>query len=232
MNKRKKKHVIAVIQARMGSTRLKNKMLIKLHGIPIIKWVISRVLNTKKIEQVIVTIPKGDNDNELYSFLKSIDVRIHRGSEFDVLTRFHEAASLFNATHVVRICADNPLVSPEEIDNLIDFYFSENCDYAYNHVPINNLYPNGLGAEIVSLDILNSINKKAYQEDHREHIFNYIWDNEDKYSIKTFDPPNRKIRHPEIKLDLDTQEDLLFLESRPIAINMSSEKIVSLFADN
>ena len=232
MNSNKDNNVIAVIQARMGSTRLKDKMLTELHGIPIVKWVVDRVLNSKKIDQIIVTIPKGDDDNKLYYFLQSTGVKIHRGSELDVLRRFHEAASLLQPKYVVRVCADNPLVSPEEIDNLIDFYLSKDCDYAYNHIPRNNLYPNGLGAEIVSIDILKSINNKAFIEEHREHIFNYIWDNQDKYNIKTFDPPNINVRHPRIKLDIDTQDDLMFLESRPINISMSSETIVSLFKDN
>ncbi len=225
-----KSNIIAVVQARMGSSRLKDKMLLDLHGTPIIEWVIKRTSLSKKIDDLIVTIPEGSDDDVLYYFLRKLDLKIYRGSELDVLDRFYSAAASFNPSHVVRICADNPLISPNEIDNLIDFYFSEkNCDYAYNHIPRKNLYPDGLGAEIVSFDVLDIIYRKAKSKEQREHIFNYIWDKEDQFIIKTFDPPNKKIREPDIKLDIDTIDDYELLQSKAISLNMNSEEIVSLF---
>ena len=102
----------------------------------------------------------------LGTFLESIGADVFRGSEFDVVDRFYKVSRNLKANHIVRICADNPLICPDEIDRLIDYYFEENCDYAYNHMPKNNKYPDGLGAEICSMDILDEIHNKSYSSSH------------------------------------------------------------------
>ena len=181
---------VAIIQARMGSSRLQNKMLLNFHGDPIIKWVFHRVLKAKKIDQIIFAIPDTKEDDELFLYLKSMNAFVYRGNENDVVDRYYHAAELFKASRIVRICADNPLICGSEIDRLINFFDQNKCDYAYNHIPKNNLYPDGLGAEICSIEILKEIYLNSQSQLHREHVFDFIWDNSDKYIIKTFNPPN------------------------------------------
>lgn len=220
-------NIIAIIQARMNSRRLPNKMLLDFHGHPICEWVFRRVLQANKINKVVFAIPEIEQDDLLETFLESIGAEVFRGSEFDVVDRFYKVAKELNADHIVRICADNPLISPDEIDRLIDFYYRENCDYAYNHMPKKNLYPDGLGAEICSMEILDEIHKKSYINSHREHLFNYLWDNENNYNIKTFNPPVN-ISYPQIKLDIDTPDDYEALLSKKYMINMSAVEIINL----
>jgi len=160
---------IAIIQARLGSTRLPNKMLLSLHGKPIIEWVIKRVKKSKLLDDIIVAIPNTKKDDVLEFYLKRLDVKVFRGSETNVLNRFYEAVKNDNVKNIVRVCADNPLICGEEIDNLIKFYLENKCDYAYNHIPKNNLYPDGLGAEIVSFELLNWLNKNVKKRKHKEH---------------------------------------------------------------
>ena len=99
-------------------------------------------------------IPDNHSDDILSNKINKLGSNLFRGDENNVLKRYYETALEFKATHIVRLCADNPLVLPSEIDRLIDNYFKSNCDYMYNHIPLNNLYPDGLGAEIISFDLL------------------------------------------------------------------------------
>ena len=221
---------IAVIQARLGSTRLPNKMMLSLHGKPIIEWVIKRVQKSKLLDDIIVAIPDNKINDILEYYLKTLDVKVFRGSENNVLNRFYEAVKDENATNIVRICADNPLICGKEIDNLIDFYKKNRCDYAYNHIPKNNLYPDGFGAEIISFDLLKWLNENVKEGKHKEHCFSYIWDNQDKFIIKTFNP-KKELQYPNIKLDVDTFEDYYKLATKPISINMDAEEIIKIFKD-
>ena len=112
---------------------------------------------------------------------------------------------------------------------MIEFYKKNNCDYAYNHIPYKNNFPNGIGAEIVSTKILKKIYFKAKKTSHKEHIFNYIWDNKDYFKIKTYFHRNKKLNYPKIKLDIDYINDLkMFREIRP-KINDNAEIIISKY---
>lgn len=219
---------VAIIQARIGSTRLKNKMLLSLHGKPIIEWVIKRVQKAELLDDLIVAIPDTKENNLLESYCHNYGVKTYRGAENDVLDRFFKAAIIVKASKIVRICADNPLIDPEEIDNLITFFNNNECDYAYNHIPYNNYYPDGLGAEIVSLQTLEKLNLKA-KKTEREHVFNYIRTNQAEFRIKTFDPIFKELWHPELKFDIDTIKDYEYLHSQKYVIGINSIELVKLF---
>ena len=222
---------IAIIQARMGSTRLPNKMMLSLKGKPIIEWVVKRVQTSKLIDKIIVAIPNIKKDDILENYLKNfLKVDIFRGSESNVLNRFYEAVKNEKAKNIIRVCADNPLICGEEIDNLINFFEKNRCDYAYNHIPKNNLYPDGLGAEIISFKLLKWLNENVKEEKHKEHCFSYIWDNQDKFIIKTFNP-KKELQYPNIKLDIDTFDDYYKLALSPIDINMKAKEIIKIFKD-
>ena len=195
-------NIVAIIQARMGSARLPYKMMLSLHGHPIIEWVLKRVKSSQKLHSIVVAIPLSSENDILEKYLRSLEVDVYRGNEEDVLLRFYEAAKLKKATHIVRVCAHNPLISSEEIDYLIKFYFGNPCDYAYNHIPVGNTYHDGLGAEIISFDLLECLEKNAVEQKYREHCFSYITDHPDRFSIKTFDPVNKRIACLELKLDM------------------------------
>jgi len=215
----------AIIQARMGATRFPNKMLLNFHGYPIIEWVYRRVLQSKMLDGIIFAIPDTDEDDLLQWFLESIGAKVFRGSETDLVDRYYKVAKSFFVKDIVRICADNPLICASEIDRLIVYFNQNNCDYAYNHIPRNNSYPDGLGAEICNINLLEEIYTKASEPDHREHLFNYVWDNSNQYSIQTFNPP-KELAYPELKLDLDTPKDYKRLLKRAYRIEMSATEII------
>jgi len=223
--------VIGVIQARIGSTRLPLKMMLSLHGKPIIEWVVRRVQKSRLLDDLIVAIPISEDNDVLEKYLQELNVQVFRGSESNVLNRFYESVKDINATQIVRICADNPLIDGLEIDNLIEFYRNNPCDYAYNHIPRDNRYPDGLGAEIISFDLLKNLNEIVQMQHHKEHCLSYITDNKNKYVIKTFNPLDSDLHHPELKFDVDTFDDYYKLAMKDFDINISSKELVKLFLE-
>ena len=212
------KRVSAIVQARMGSTRLPNKMMLWLHGEPVIGWIHKRLINAKEIDSVIYAIPDTLENNTLEEYLNTQNAKIYRGSEQDVLNRFYNAAIISKADIIVRVCADNPLISPTQVDHLVKYYSNSTLDYAYNHVPINNNYPDGLGAEITNIATLRRIEHSATHPSHREHVFNFVRENPDLFTIGTFDPVDNFMMQPQLRLDLDSTDDyrrLLQLKLKP-----------------
>ena len=220
-------NIAVIVQARMGASRLPGKMLLPLHGIPIVEWVFRRVKKARLIHGVIFAIPDTEDNDILNAYLEKIGATVYRGSELDVVERFYFAAKKMNATNIVRVCADNPFIAGSEIDQLVQFYLKSSCDYVYNHIPKNNCYPDGIGAEIVSFQILKSVNDQAKDPRQREHIFNFIWDNPAKFEILTFDPADERLAHPDIKLDIDTQQDYEKLCKMRVDIEMEAFEIVA-----
>ncbi len=225
---------VALVQARLGSSRLPMKTLLCLRGAPLIDWVVLRAAKSKLLDRIVVAVPDTELDEVLAAHVRErlmpLDARIavFAGPENDVLERFRAAGAAHNASRVVRICADNPLIWGGEIDHLIRFYESAGCDYAYNHIPQGNAYPDGLGAEMLSFSLLERIAAEASDPRHREHCLSYIWDNAARFDIRTFDPPDPALRHPEIRLDMDSREDFRRLALLPLRMDMTPAEVLEL----
>lgn len=221
-------NIVAVIQARLGSSRLPLKSLLTLNQSPIIDWVRERVGAARLVNRVIVAIPDAPLDAALAAHLRARGFEYMTGSETDVLGRFAKVARASDADLVLRVCADNPLIWGEALDRLIEFHKAGKFDYSYNHIPRNNLWPDGLGAEIVSRDLLDEMERKAREPSQREHCLNYIWDNADQFKIGTFDPEEDWLKRPDLKLDIDSPEDFVRLATLPIRKDLDAREIVEI----
>ena len=222
---------IAIIQARVGSTRLPFKMMLSLHGKPLIEWVIRRVQESKLLDSIIVAIPISKDNDLLERYILELGVKVYRGSENNVLERFYKSVKNKNYDQIVRICADNPLIDGNEIDNLINFYNNNKCDYDYNHIPRGNNYPDGLGAEIITFSMLKYLYKVVSTQHHKEHCLSYLTENSNLFSIKTFNPPNGRLHHPNMKFDVDTFNDYKRLCMKDFNIDVSSQDLIKLFLE-
>ena len=201
--------IIAIIQARMGSSRLPAKVLTDLRGKPVLQRVVSRAKRAQLLDQVVVATTHSPRDDAI------IDVcRVHgwdhfRGDEYDVLDRYYRAASHFKADVIVRITSDCPLIEPEIVDRVVDGYLEEHnqIDYASNVFPFRS-FPRGLDVEAVSKDAL----RRAWQQDRnpvwREHVTLYIQRNPDLFKTKNVTNP---VDHSSMRWTVDTLEDLTFL---------------------
>ena len=225
--------VVAVVQARMGSSRFPGKMMAKLGDQELMSWVLTRVCDAKELDQVVLATSTSGDDDQLVEVASNFKVMVVRGSQDDVLDRFVQASRESKADLVVRVCADNPFVAAEEIDRLVVAHKSGSFDYSCNHQQrLGNRYADGFGAEVVSTSLLNEISKLTTQTTHREHVTSYVWDNSAKFRIQAVMAPS-DLAFPEIKLDIDTPEDVQklnqFVQKYAITTACSAAKIVQAF---
>lgn len=218
--------VVAIVQARLGSSRLPLKSLLCLRDVPLIDWVVRRLKTAARLDGLVVAVPDTPLDRVLLEHLQRRGVPCLAGPEQDVLARFCLAARQADAGLVVRVCADNPLIWGEAVDRLVDFYRAGRWDYAYNHIPRNNLWPDGLGAEILSRELLDALDAQARQTAQREHCLNYLWDNAARFRLGTFNPTEPWLQRPDLKLDVDQPQDFQRLALLPLHPDMDARAIV------
>lgn len=178
--------IAAIIQARMGSTRLPGKVLKKINDIPMLKYQIERVEKAKLIDKVIVATSTLPNDDKIALFCEMNNISCYRGSENDVLSRYSDAAVEYNVDTVVRLTADCPLIDPNIIDKTIDLFNYSNVDYAANTVPPKtSCFPDGSDVEVCSMLAIERASKEATSEEDREHVTFYFWKSAEKHGFRT-----------------------------------------------
>ncbi len=199
---------VALVQARMGSTRFPGKMLQLLGSHPILEWVLRRVSRAKFIDEVVLATTDRSIDDPLVELAKHLGTGVFRGSETDVLGRFAAAAVHYRAEIVLRICADNPFVDPDELDRLVQEFNENSCDYACNHQDrLGSRYADGFGAEILSNQLLQQIAKLSSEPKHREHVTLYLWDHAKQFTLYSIQAPP-ELAYPDMRFDLDEKKDL------------------------
>ena len=221
--------ICALIQARQNSKRYNEKIFAKIDNRYLYEWVYYRLKKSKKINKIFFIVPSNNKNLELKKHLINNNIDHFTGPQNNVLKRFFLSANKTKAKHIVRICADNPFICWKSIDQLVNFYLKSKCDYAYNHIPYKNNFPDGIGGEIISYKALKNIFLNAKKTSYKEHVFDYIWDNKNKFIVKTYNHKNKKLNYPKIRLDINTKKDFLRLNSINAKIGDSSEKIIEKF---
>ena len=205
--------VIGIIQARMGSTRFPGKMSADLGGYPIIDWVIRRSKRSQLVHKLVLATSTLSENDYLVERAKKYSITSYQGSENNVLSRFVQVAKKENAGVIVRICADNPFICGNEIDRIVKLFLTKKPDYAFNHIPgMGNNYVDGIGAEVFSLKTLTKIADNAIGAAHLEHVTKFLWDHSTDFTIETIRAPVG-LNHTEISLDIDTSEDLEYIDN-------------------
>lgn len=203
--------IIAIIQARMGSQRLPRKTLMPLAGIPLIDHVLERALLSQLITKVVVAIPETLENEPIVQRAERLGVTVFRGSENDLVKRYYDAAVSFKADIVVRICADNPLIHPSEIDRIIRYYLNNKYDFVSNVGPVmGNDYPDGLGAEVFSFSALRWIYENIADIHAREHVHENFYQNKNRFKLGTVMCP-KEFACSDIVLDINTKEEYDFI---------------------
>jgi len=164
--------VVAIIQARMGSSRLPGKSLAEIENRPMLWHVIQRVKRARLVDRVVVATSIAPADDVIEKMCQENDVPCYRGSENDVLDRYYHAARAEKAAQVVRITADCPLIDPEVIDRVVRRFQRGDLDYASNAMV--RTYPDGLDTEICSFFALERAWHEATKASEREHVTPYL----------------------------------------------------------
>jgi spore coat polysaccharide biosynthesis protein SpsF len=200
--------VVAIGQARMGSTRLPGKTMMSLMGKSLIQHVIERVKRCRRVDEIVIATTTNPEDDALERFCRSLDVSVYRGSQNDVLDRFCKASQASKADHIVRFTCDDPLIDPANFDTMIEAHIKEKADLTYTK---DMPWGTGLGNCAISGKALkrSCIDSIGKEPRYREHADEYILDNPQTFKILALecDPDLKR----DYRLTVDTPEDMRFM---------------------
>ena len=204
--------IAAIVQARMGSSRLPGKVLMNIGDQPLLWHVIRRVRAAKSIDQIIVATTENTADAPLREFLDGLNIPTVCGSEIDVLDRFYQAAKQFKADVIVRITPDDPFKDPEIIDHAVQLItaatsavdYVSNCSYDGS---IPSTYPEGLDIEVLTFPCLEKMWKEAKLPSEREHLTPYLFNHADRFNILGF---QHTTDLSDLRWTIDYEKDLAF----------------------
>jgi spore coat polysaccharide biosynthesis protein SpsF len=205
--------IVAIIQARMGSSRLPGKILRRLLDDTVLGHVVKRARAAGKIDQVVVATTLSSMDEVVVREAERLGVTATRGSEVDVLDRFYRAARQVQADVIVRITSDCPLLDPALVDDMVGKFMSlkaggASVDYLSNTVI--RTYPRGLDAEVFTFDALEKAHTQAASTAEREHVTPYLYRHSEVFRIEQYTGQQDLSHH---RWTLDTIEDWQLLSA-------------------
>jgi len=196
---------VAIIQARMGSSRLPGKVLRDVNGMTMLDRVVRRVRRSQYIDQVVVATSDLLQDRAIVNHCRDFGYSVFAGHHLDVLSRFLDAANQFEADRIIRITSDCPLIDSGLIDQVVIKLENDPfLDYACNFFP-KRMYPRGLDAEAFTIQTLRLADKLSRDMSQREHVTLQIYQNASLYRIGSVQP-RRDYSH--LRWTVDTGEDL------------------------
>jgi spore coat polysaccharide biosynthesis protein SpsF len=203
------KNVVAIIQARMSSSRLPGKVLADLGHQPVLAWMVHRTRRANLIDRVVVATTTDPSDDPVAKFCLANEIALTRGSMNDVLDRYYQSAKHFKADVVVRLTGDCPLIDPEMLDENLEVFLEADppLDFAANRLPppYKRTIPIGLDAEYCTFKALEYAWRVAGEKHQREHVMPYFYEHPEKFTILhiTHEPD-----YGQYRWTVDTPEDL------------------------
>lgn len=197
--------ISAIIQARMGSTRLPGKVLMTLCEKSVLENIIDNLLKSKYVKKVIVATTDTPQDDKIEFVISKANATVFRGSELDVLDRYYNAAKTNKIKNVIRITGDNPIIDYRILDECIEKFYDNKIDYFRTEA-----LPLGMGFEIFTFEALEKAYLNATKAYEREHVTPYLYDTNNKFSILSY----KYVRdYSGYRLTIDTQEDFEVIKS-------------------
>ncbi len=202
--------ITAIVQARIGSTRLPGKILKELSGKSVLWHVVNRLSHSKLCNKIVIATTTEPEDDVVENYCVENNFPYYRGSSENVLSRYYETAKVFGAEIIIRITSDCPLIDPEIIDKMLEQFLSEKSkiDYMSNVFP--RMFPRGLDTEIFTCDALEISFNNAVNQNDLEHVTPYIYQHPEKFKIKNFANDKDLSFH---RWTIDTTEDYELIKS-------------------
>jgi spore coat polysaccharide biosynthesis protein SpsF (cytidylyltransferase family) len=207
--------VVAIIQARLGSTRLPGKVLIELDGMAVLGHVIARAQRIAGVDEVAVATTPASEDDGVAEYAGDRGATVFRGDELDVLNRYGDCAREMNADAVVRITADCPLIDPELSGRVVLRYLEGDIDYASNYKPPT--FPDGLDTEVFSFAAIDEAQRSADRPSEREHVTPYIWQHPENFRLANI---TQEVDHSGLCWTLDSPQDLEMMQALATHLEM------------
>jgi spore coat polysaccharide biosynthesis protein SpsF len=218
--------VLAILQARMTSSRLPGKVLMDIEGMPMIGRQLERIKESKLIDEIVVATSTESTDDQLAYYVEESGVNIQRGPLEDVLQRFIEVLDVYDFKHIVRLTADCPLADSDVIDGTIEMYLNSNLDYVSN--TLKRTFPRGLDVEVFKDGVLRDVAKKDKSAMSREHVTYGIYTRTGLYSTGNY---SQNPSFANFRWTVDTQDDLDFVRQvykslYPVSTNFRQGEII------
>jgi spore coat polysaccharide biosynthesis protein SpsF len=199
---------LAIVQARSTSSRLPGKVLMNLHGAPMILRQLERVQRSETIDHIVVATSDDPSDHELAEIVSEAGYDIVRGPLNDVLARFSQTIDQHHPDVVVRITADCPLISPHVIDLVAQAFHSSEADYVSN--TLAPTYPDGLDVEVMKASALQQLANNTSDPVEREHVTLGIYRKPDQFRVENFPDPSGA-DHSDLRWTVDDSDDFAFV---------------------
>ncbi|MBI9043066.1 MAG: glycosyltransferase family protein [Anaerolineaceae bacterium] len=203
----KEQKIVAIIQARMSSSRLPGKVLTEISGKPMLAYVVERARMSKFVDEVVVATTTDQSDDPIEAYCLTSKTPLYRGDLYDVLDRYYQTAKAYQADMVVRLTADCPLLDPNVLDETISAMVSQKADFGANRLPPpwKRTYPIGLDVEVCTFHALERAWQEAGEKYHREHVMPYLYEEEGRFKVVVID---HEPDYGHMRWTVDTQEDL------------------------
>lgn len=199
-----RKKIIAVIQARMGSTRLPRKALKKILGKSLVEWIFYRLTFAKELDGIVLSTADSKENNELVKIAEHINLPFVRGSEKDLISRLHKTLERHNADAIVRITGDCPLVDSHIVDLLVSVYRNNPEKGLVTNI-FPPTFPDGMDVEVIPAKTLKRLNQEVRDPLYREWLTTTIMEHPDTFTIENV---SYKRNVSSVRLTVDYQEDL------------------------
>tara|TARA_B100000315_G_C14488663_1_gene546462 strand:+ start:167 stop:904 length:738 start_codon:yes stop_codon:yes gene_type:complete len=198
-------NVVAIIQARMGSTRLTGKVLKDISGKPMLWHIINRLRFSKLINKIVVATSVNKKDDAIEALCRKNKIDFYRGSEEDVLDRYYQAAILYKADYVVRITADCPLIDPQVVDKVISGCLKKKNIFDGASNAVRRTFPRGLDTEVFPFSILKTLWTQVKESSQREHVTIFMYENPNLFKLYSVEQ-ERNMSH--LRWTVDEEKDL------------------------
>jgi len=234
MYKNNNQKIVAIIEARMNSSRLPGKVLLDLAGSPSLKWLIIRLKKSEYVDEIVLATTVNEGDDILEAEAKRLEVSVFRGSEEDVMSRVLGAAIKFRAHIIVSITGDCPLVDHKIVDRGIEEFYKNDVDYVSNVLELS--YPIGFDVQVYPRDILEDAARRTDDPIDRVHVTLFIYSHPELYKLHNFSATKSE-SWPGLRLTLDEQADYkllneIFEKLLPINYDFSAKDVVDLLRSN
>lgn len=201
------KKTLAIIQARMGSSRLPGKVMQQLGQFkqPLIGLLIKRLKKAEAIDEIILATSTNKENDPLCDYVNSLGYSVFRGDEVNVLERFYQAAKAHKGETIIRITGDSPLIDGQICDELINFHIKQNADYSY----LSERFCEGVDCEVINMSSLAQINQEATKPSEREHVTLYAYNHPDKFDCHMLE---NNTDDSQFRFTVDNTEDAQVVE--------------------
>lgn len=208
-------NTVIIVQARMTSSRLPGKVLKKVMDKTLLEYQIERLRRVRSANGLVVATTTNSSDEPIIEECGRLGINVFRGSEEDVLSRYYTAASEFGASDVVRVTSDCPLIDPEIMDKVIQYYQQNRNKFDYVSNTLERTYPRGMDTEVFSFKVLKEAFQEAKSQSEREHVTPFFYRNPHRFRLASVRYNGDESRH---RWTVDTQEDFELISNIITAI--------------